>query len=405
MKFKYKSQTKEGAIKEGVIEAPDKFSAAKQIRDSGETPIVTELINEKGLVYLLNNISFGTGISLRDKIIFTRNLSGMLQAGLPLYRALTVQVKQSNNKSFQKVLEVLIETLNKGGTLSDGMEKYPKVFSKIFTAMVRAGEESGTLSKTLSEIGGNLQKSYDLNKKIKSAMTYPSIIMTAIIIIGILMLVYVVPSLTQTFSSIGAELPSSTKFIIWLSDTVKNHTLLFFVLIFGSVGGIVILSKIPKTQKYFDTFILYLPVIGTLVKEVNTARTTRTLSSLLASGVPMSRALFITKEVLQNFNFQKVVSDSILAIEKGRPLSEIFKANTKLYPVMVGEMMEVGEETGNLSVMLIEISNFYETEVDTKTKDLSTIIEPILMLFIGGAVGFFAISMITPMYSILDNIN
>lgn len=405
MKFKYKSQTKEGEMKEGIIEALDKFSAAKQIRDNGEIPIVTELVNEKSLLHIMNNISFGTGISLRDKIIFTRNLSGMLQAGLALHRALTVQVKQSNNKNFKKILEVLIDTLNKGGTLSDGMEKYPKVFSKLFTSMVRAGEESGTLSKTLSEIGVNLQKSYDLNKKIKSAMTYPSIIMVAIIIIGVLMLMYVVPSLTQTFANIGAELPSSTKFIIWLSDTVKNHTLLFFVLIFGSVGGIFILSKIPKTQRYFDTGILYLPVIGNLVKEVNTARTTRTLSSLLASGVSMSRALFITKEVLQNWNFQKVVSESILAIEKGRPLSEIFKANTKLYPVMVGEMMEVGEETGNLSAMLIEISSFYETEVDTKTKDLSTIIEPILMLFIGGAVGFFAISMITPMYSILENIN
>ncbi len=405
MKFKYKSQTKEGEIKEGIIDAPDKFSAAKQIRESGETPIVTELVNQNGLLYKLNNISFGTGIKLRDKIMFTRNLSGMLQAGLPLNRALTVQIKQSNNKNLKKILESLVDNINKGSTFSDGLEKYPKVFSKLFVSMVRAGEESGALSKTLSEIGSTLQKTYDLNKKIKSAMTYPSIIMIAIILIGVLMLIYVVPSLTATFASIGAELPSSTKFIIWLSDTVKNHTLLFFVIIFGSVGSLVVFAKIPKTQKYIDTAILYLPVIGKLVKEVNTARTTRTLSSLLASGVPMSRALTITKEVLQNVNFQKVVNDAIVAIEKGRTLSEVFKANTKLYPVMVGEMMEVGEETGNLSAMLVDISNFYETEVDSKTKDLSTIIEPVLMLFIGGAVGFFAISMITPMYSILDNIN
>lgn len=404
MKFKYKSQTKDGSIKEGIIEAPDKFSAAKQIRENGEVPIVTELINEKGLLYMLNNISFGTGVNLRDKIMFTRNLSGMLQAGLPLNRALAVQIKQSKNKNLQKILESLVDNINKGGTFSEGLEKYPKVFSKLFVSMVRAGEESGALSKTLSEIGSNLQKSYDLNKKIKSAMTYPAIIMIAIILIGVLMLIYVVPSLTQTFANIGAELPSSTKFIIWLSDTVKNHTLLFFVIIFGSVGGLVLLAKIPKTQKYIDTAILYIPVLGKLVKEVNTARTTRTMSSLLAAGVPMSRALSITREVLQNYNFQKVLDESVISIEKGRTLSEVFKANTKLYPVMVGEMMEVGEETGNLSAMLVDISNFYEAEVDAKTKDLSTIIEPVLMLFIGGAVGFFAISMITPMYSILDNI-
>jgi type IV pilus assembly protein PilC len=404
MKFQYKSQTKDGSIKEGMIDAPDKFSAARQIRENGEIPIFAKVVNEKGLIFMLNNVTIGTGVNLRDKIIFTRNLSGMLQAGLPLNRALTVQIKQSTNKSLKKIFESLVETINKGGTLSDGLEKYPKVFSKLFVSMVRAGEESGTLSKTLAEIGSNLQKSYDLNKKVKSAMTYPAIIMFAIILIGVLMLIYVVPSLTQTFANIGAELPSSTKFIIWLSNTVKEHTLLFFTVFFGFVGGIVILAKIPRTQKYIDTIILYLPVIGKLVKEVNTARTTRTLSSLLASGVPMSRALNITKDVLQNVHFQKVVGDSVAAIEKGRPLSELFKANTKLYPVMVGEMMEVGEETGNLAAMLIDISSFYETEVDTKTKDLSTIIEPVLMLFIGGAVGFFAISMITPMYSILDNI-
>jgi type IV pilus assembly protein PilC len=270
--------------------------------------------------------------------------------------------------------------------------------------MVHSGEESGGLPKTLSEIGINLKKSYDLNKKIKSALTYPTIIFCAIILIGVLMMIFVVPTLTKTFKDLGADLPSSTKFVILISDFISQHTILF-LLCLGAIGtGIALFAKLKATQKYFDYIILRLPVIGTLAKEVNTARTSRTLSSLLSSGVDMSRALAITEEVLQNIYYKDLIRKSIIAIEKGEVLSASFKDNIQLYPVMMGEMIEVGEETGNLSKMLLDIANFYESEVDNKTKDLSTIIEPVLMVFIGGAVGFFAVSMISPMYSVMSNI-
>jgi type IV pilus assembly protein PilC len=404
MQFKYKSQLKSGETKEGIIEAPNKFAAAKQIRDSGEIPLVVSENSVSGVDSFMGKLSFFGGVSLREKIMFTRNLSGMLQAGLPVYRALSVLNKQTNNQFFKKVLDALLDTINKGGTLSEGMQKYPKVFSPLFVSMVRAGEESGGLSKTLSEIGGTLQKTFDLNKKIKSALTYPSIIVSAMLVIGGFMLVKVVPTLSKTFLDIGAELPAATKLIIWLSESLKNNLLMVIIVLFGFIGGCILMAKMKGTQKYFDFIILHLPVIGTLTKEVNTARTARTLSSLLSAGVPMSRALSITKEVLQNVYYQKILGDSLEAIEKGKPLSVIFKDNIKYYPMMVGEMMEVGEETGNFASMLMDIATFYEGEVDAKTKDLSTIIEPVLMVVIGGAVGFFAMSMITPMYSILDSI-
>lgn len=405
MQFKYKAQLNTGEKKEGIIDSPNKFAAAKQIRDQGEIPLsVSELTEAKGFMESIQNFSLGSGVSLREKIMFTRNLSGMLQAGLPVHRALTVLTKQTNNKIFKKVLDFLIETINKGGTLSDGMQKFPKVFPPLFSSMVRAGEESGGLSNTLKQIGATLQKTFDLNKKIKSALTYPSIIVCAMILIGGFMLVQVVPTLSKTFTDIGAELPGSTKFIIWLSEALKNNLIIFLLVIIFVVGGFILMAKMKRTQKYFDFIILHLPVIGTLSKEVNTARTSRTLSSLLSAGVPMSRALSITKEVLQNVYYQDILAASITAIEKGKPLSEIFKDNIKFYPMMVGEMMEVGEETGNFATMLMDIALFYEGEVDSKTKDLSTIIEPVLMVVIGGAVGFFAMSMITPMYSVLDSI-
>lgn len=404
MKFKYKAQSTNGEVSEGVIDAPDKFTVARELREKGNTPISIELI-EEGKSKSFLSFSLFSRVSLSEKIVFTNNLSGMLSAGLALTRALTVLEKQSKNEKLKSIITSLIDDINKGGTLSLGMSKFPKVFSGIFVSMVRSGEESGSLPKVLSEVGITLKKTYDLNKKIKGAMTYPTIIFSAMILIGILMMIYVVPTLTKTFKDIGSELPSSTKFIIWLSDTISQNVVLVFVVLFAAVFGFIYFSKLKFTKRYFDFIILRLPMIGNLVREINTARTARTLSSLLSSGVDLSKALTITEDVLQNVYYKKLIKDSIEAVEKGVALSVLFKEHTELYPVMMGEMMEVGEETGKLSIMLLDIANFYEEEVDNKTKDLSVIIEPVLMVFIGGAVGFFAVSMISPMYSVMDNIN
>ena len=403
MKFKYKEQNKEGKAVEGVLEAPDKFAVAKEIRAQGGVPLWIKKGEDKKKIDL-NNITLFSRVSLSEKIIFTNNLSGMLSAGLSLTRALSVLEKQSTNPKMINVLGQLIDEVNAGGTLSSGMEKFPKVFSTVFVSMVRSGEESGGLPRVLSEIGTTLKKTYALNKKIKGAMIYPSIIIGTIILIGILMMIYVVPTLTATFKDLGTELPASTKFIIWISDTLSQNLVLFVVIVLGFIGLIIFLAKLKTTKRYFDFIVLRLPIIGTLVKETNSARTTRTLSSLLSSGVSLSRALTITKDVLQNIYYKKIIDGAINSIEKGVALSATFKENINLYPVMVGEMIEVGEETGKLSDMLLDVANFYETEVDNKTKNLSTIIEPVLMVFIGGAVGFFAISMISPMYTVMDNI-
>lgn len=403
MKFKYKIQNKNNEIVEGVVESPDKFALARELRDKGDTPIsVEELKEKKGL--FSKKIKFFDKVSLADKIMFTNNLSGMLSAGLPLSRALSILEKQSAKSALGNILHGLQENISKGNTLSEGMKKYPKVFGGLFIPMVHAGEESGSLPRTLTEVGSTLKKSYDLNKKVKGAMTYPTIIVCAMLIIAVFMMIYVVPTLTKTFKDLGSELPATTKAIIWISDTISQHVFLFLSLIIGLVIGAILLSKVKIVQRYFDRFILYIPVVGKIVKEVNTARTARTLSSLLLSGVSISNSLSITEEVLQNVHYKELIHKSITSIEKGMVLSDSFKENTFLYPIMMGEMVEVGEETGNLSKMLLDIADFYENEVDNKTKDLSTIIEPVLMLFIGGAVGLFAVSMISPMYSVMNNI-
>ncbi len=405
MKFSYRAKSNTGTLTTGVVVARDRVEAINSIRELGATPLFVTQKSSMSFNIKIGSISFGGGsVKLNEKILFTKNLSGMLKAGLSLSRALQVLSRQTKNKYLKKIIETLSETIDKGGTFSDGLAKYPKVFSALFVSMVRAGEESGGMPNALTEIGINLEKSYALNKKVKSAMMYPSIILGAIFLIGILMFVYVVPTLTKTFKELGADLPASTKIVIGLSDLISNHLLLLVLGIAVLVGLVILALKLPKSKRAIDWLVIRLPVIGTIVKEMNAARTTRTMASLLGSGVTISRSIAITKEVLQNVHYKEVMQHVEDVVQKGIPISTVFKVETKLYPIMVGEMIEVGEETGKLGSMLLDVALFYEGEVDAKTKDLSTIIEPVLMIFIGAAVGFFAVSMLSPMYSIMDSI-
>jgi type IV pilus assembly protein PilC len=402
IKFKYKIQNSGGQIIESVAEAPDKFTLAHDLIEKGNIPLVIREYKEK--TKGLSHLDIFSGVSLQEKMVFITNLSGMLSAGLSLPRAIAILEKQTKNMAFKTVLTGIVDDINKGLTLSEGMKRFPKVFSTVFVSMVHAGEESGSLPSTLAEVGMTLKKTYDLNKKIKGALMYPSIIISAIILIGILMMIFVVPTLTKTFKELGGELPTTTKFIIWVSDSLSQHTLTFVILMIGFIAGAAGLIRAKFSKKYIDSLVLKIPVIGNMIKEVNAARTARTLSSLLTSGVDVARSLAITEEVLQNMYYKKVIHDAAESVQKGQVLSLSFKSNTHLYPIMMGEMIEVGEETGKLSKMLIDVATFYENEVDNKTKDLSTIIEPVLMVFVGGAVGFFAISMISPIYGVMNNI-
>lgn len=401
MQFSYRMKSQNGQVTEGTLESASRQSALETLHAQG-TVLSIEELKSKGINIDIPFLK--KGVNLQEKILFTKNLAGMLEAGLAISRALAVLEKQTKNKTFKEIIQSLQNDISQGGTLSGAMTKFPKVFSALFVSMVRAGEESGGMVNTLHEIGTSLEKSYALNKKIKSAMMYPAVIISAIGIIGILMMIYVIPTLTKTFKDMGGALPSSTKFVIFISDTLSASPLLVLIVIVLLVVGGIYATKIKKVKRAIEWLVVRLPVIGTIVQESNSARTARTLSSLLSSGVDIMRALEITREVMQNSYYKEVITTAIEHVQKGEPLSGAFKSNLQLYPIMVGEMIEVGEETGKTSAMLQDIAIFYENEVDAKTKDLSAIVEPMLMIVIGVAVGFFAISMLSPMYSLMDNV-
>ena len=407
MLFSYKAKTKEGEMVTGTMESADRFSASKELKVKGYVPLsISPKNNDFGFSGLSSFVdSFFSGVKVADQIILTKNLSGMLKAGLPLSRALSVLEKQTKNKTLNNILISLKKDIDTGGTLSSGLSKFPSIFSTLFVSMVRAGEESGNLAESLHEIGINLEKSNSLTKRVKGALIYPGIILCAMIVIGILMFAFVVPTLAITFKSLNVSLPASTQFIISLGSLFSNYLILSFILLIALGVLVVWLFKSKFMAKYIDFIILRTPIIGKLSKQLNTARTARTMASLLVSGVSIIRSLDITKEVVQNIYYKRVLEKAKIEIEKGLPFSEVFMENQHLYPVMMAEMVQVGEETGKLSDMLLEIASFYEEEIENTTKNLSTAIEPILMVFIGAAVGFFAISMISPLYSVMNNIS
>ncbi len=404
MKFSYKVINGTGETVTGTREAPDRFSLFKDLKKENLSLLSYKEITKKQWFNFEKVNLLLSVVKMQDKIIFAKNLGAMLDAGLPMARALSVLERQTKNKKFIKVIQSLGEEIKKGKTLSEGMANYPKVFSSLMVSMVKAGEESGGISNSLQTVSMQMEKTHNLQKKVRGAMMYPGIILTLMIVIGALMMIYVVPTLTATFKELNVTLPLSTRFIIFVSDTLKNHTLLMILAVGGLGMLLYTLAKTSKGKRFFDYVFIHLPVIGQIVKELNSARMARTLSSLLSSGVDMIVAIGITEQVIQNSYFKEVLAQAGKVIQNGEPLSQVFIKHEKLYPNLVGEMMSVGEETGKLSAMLLEVAQYYENEVDQKTKDLSTIIEPVLMVFIGAAVGFFAISMLSPTYSVLSNI-
>lgn len=393
---------KEGVPNETrIVEATSRFEVYDLVR--GEGGFVTSIEEERGFslgAFSRFNISIGTGIKRMEIVRIAKNLSAMLSAGLSISRALSILERQSSNTHLKKIAVALAESIRKGSSLHEALAAHPAVFPELFVAMVRAGEESGSLSSSLSAVALQMERSEELKRKIKGAMIYPAIVITAVVIVGILMLIYVVPTLTSTFTSLGVEVPLATRIIVALSNFMTAHILLVLFLLVALVVGGILFVRSRIGGRVVLAIALHMPVIGELVRETYTARASRTLSSLLSAGVPVLDALSITKAVVHAEAFAKVVEEAEEHVRKGELLSASFAEQTKLYPILMSDMLAVGEETGKVAEMLQQIAEFYEEDVAEKTKDLSTIIEPLLMLIIGAGVGVFAVAIIAPIYSL-----
>lgn len=407
-RFTYHGEDVNGKAVTETVTADDRYAVYDAARSSGHT--ISSIDEHTGFsarrFFNIERINVMLGKVKQDELVMvTRNLGSMLTAGLPITRALSVIERQTTNAKLKNVVKSIIERINKGDQFYLALKDFPKVFDDLYVAMIRSGEESGNLSESLKTLAMQMERSSNLKKKIKGAMIYPSIVIIAMLIIAVLMMIFVMPAITGIFADMGNELPATTQFLISSSDFFANHTLVALGSMFGVIFSGIYFLRTRYGKIATSWLIPKLPVIGTMAKETNAARTARTMSSLLNSGVDVIQALEITEEVVQNVFYRKIIRTARDRVEKGTPLSETFIERNDLYPILVGEMILVGEETGNISSMLGELAIFYETEVERKTKDLSTIIEPLLMLVIGGGVGFFALALIAPIYSISDGLS
>jgi len=399
--FLYKAKDLDGNVKSGKLDAKNKNELKKKLENLGLTVIFYREEKDKKAVLEISKIL--KRVSVVDKMLFTRHLGVMLKAGLPFSRSISVLSEQTGNAYFRDILQLIQEDVQGGSSLAGSLSKYPKVFDNLFVSMIRVGEVGGNLEEVLDILYTQLKKEHELSSRIKGAMMYPAVIIFAMAAIGTLMMMFVVPSLLGIFKEMDVELPLSTQIIVFISDALRNHGIFIFL-------GLIVLAilffrciKTPKGKKYFDYFLLRLPTISGIIAKVNMARFSRTLSSMIASGISIVEALKIISGTLGNTYYRESVEDACQHIQKGIELSEVIGRHDKLYQPLMIHMIEVGEETGTLEETLKQVAEFYEDEIEQITANLSSIIEPILMLVIGGAVGFFAVSMIQPMYGIMGH--
>lgn len=401
-KYYYVAKSMDGNDKTGSMEANDIREVAGSLHQEGYVLISAnrEAEAKKGLKIALPSL----GASLKDKIFFTKNLQVMVASGLSLPRAISILAMQAKNAKFRSALTNIKDEITKGKSFSDSMQPYPDIFSEFFCSMVKVGEETGTLERVLEILTGQMEKSYELQSKIKGALIYPAVIICTMIGIGILMLIVVVPQLAATFRELKVDLPITTKIVIGLGDFMLKFWYLAVAAIVAAIFAFRLALKTKAGKKAYDYSTLRLPIFSPIIKNVNSAYTVRNLSSLIASGVSLPRALEITAGTLGNIYYRTALLEIKEKVKKGEKFSDALQRYDKIYPTTVIQMIAVGEETGETSGILIKLANFYENEVSEATRNLASVIEPVLMLLIGGVVGFFAISMVQPMYSMMDAI-
>jgi type IV pilus assembly protein PilC len=396
--FKYKAKDKKGEILEDVVQADTKKEAVSFLESEDFQILTIGNLEDKSI-----NL-FGGGISVSDKAAFCRFMATMLRAGLPLPEAIDIIRQESQNKKLQQVLFDISFHIRKGETLSSVLAKYKDDFDSVFLTMIKAGEESGTLEKSFDYLAMQLLASYELSQKVKSSMMYPAVIVCAMIANAMIMLGFVLPKMSEVFLSLDVELPTVTKFILSAGKTVGENMALTFGTFFGVLFLIIILFLIRKSREAIVSFLVKLPVVSGLMNQLDTARFARTLSTLLKSGVPIMIALDVSADVLKQPSLHNQAVEFSQGVAKGETLSNVLKHTKGSFPVTVIQTIQAGEKTGSLEVVLEELASFYEMEVDYSLKRATALLEPLLMLVIGIAVGTMVVLMIAPIYQIVGNL-
>lgn len=395
--FEYKGKTLAGAAVQGSMKAGSKAELERALR---QNRILVKSITKKAPEL---NIKFGSGIKRQDLSRFTRQFATMIGAGLPMVQCLDILSSQSDNKEMAKIITQVKDGVQGGATLSEALARHPKAFDQLYTNMVEAGEVGGALDAILIRLAVYREKADQLIRKVKGAMVYPAVVVVVATGVTIGMLAFIVPVFAKMFGGVGAELPAPTLVVLAISNFLQANILTLMAGLIGSLVLFIWWKKTPSGALLFDKFLLKLPIMGNLVRKSSVARFTRTLSTLLASGVAIIEALKITAKTAGNLVVANAINKSVLAIAEGDTITSPLK-ETGVFPPMVIQMIGVGEKTGGLDDMLGKIADFYDEEVDEAVTALTSIIEPIIIVVMGAVIGGILIAMYLPMFDIIGKI-
>lgn len=402
MRLKFAAKTRDGlSVKRGEIDAPDRDSAVKSLRDRGL--VVYSLTPVKEGFDVMSLLRRGK-VPLTEKVKFTEQLSSMISAGLPLTKALEILATQSKSGPMADTTQMILNEVEGGSPLAKAMEnRGENVFSKSYINLIKAGEASGKLDEVLLRLADTLEKDRQFRGKVTGALIYPAIVLSAMAIVFTLIVVFLIPQMTQIYDSFETELPFTTRALIAISDFIINFWWLVIILIIGSITGLRVLLSTPAGQYYAAKISFRMPVFGSIISQSLIVEFARTLGLLTQAGVPLIEALEIVRDGISNIIYKKSVENFIEDVKHGYPLSQAV-AKEDQFPLLVSQMLMVGEETGTVDQRLTNLAKYYEGEVDKVVRNLSTAMEPIIMIILGCLVGLLVVSVILPIYQLTTSL-
>ena len=397
--YTYKVRDKSGKMLQGSIEADSTTLVANKLRQMGYVPLA---IDKKATGGVNKELSlFKPKVKLKDIAVFSRQFATMINSGLSLLRALNILEEQTQSKALKTILHEVRVDVEKGASLSQALARHPKAFNRLYIAMVRAGETGGVLDSVLLQLSDTIEKQVELKRKIKAAMTYPVAVLSLVLLIVTVMLLFVVPTFKNIYADLGGTLPMPTRILLGISNILKSWFPIIFV---GEVAFVVLFKRWIQTdhgRAIWDAFKLKMPVFGGLVHKTALTRFARTLSSLLRAGVPILESLEITSETVGNTVVSNCVKEMQDGVKQGEPIAKRMAEHTNVFPPMVTQMLAVGEETGAVDTMLDKVAEFYEQEVEATVDALTSLLEPLLIMVLGGAVGGMVVALYMPMFNVI----
>ncbi len=346
---------------------------------------------------------FTVRLSHTERLMFVKYLTVLVRAGLAMPDALQILLDQATGPT-KTIVDTLMRAVKSGKTLASGFAEFPQVFGEVFVSLVAAGEASGTLETNLEHLASQLDKEHDLRQRVRGALLYPTVVISGALLLSIGIVVFILPNIVSVFRTLKVDLPLSTRILLWIAEAVRGHGVLIFLGLFAAAVGWVFLRRLKHVKRVTHEVVLHLPLFGSLVRKTHLAHFTRLLGTLLKSGMPIGEAIPITATVISNVRYRALFIPMVAAVKGGDTLSSFLEKYQRRFPPILRRMVHVGEETGTLGDMLLSLAEFYEEEIADTTKNLSNLLEPVLLVFIGALVGVLALSILSPIYQIVGNI-